>query len=94
MLRASLGSILVAVMFTLLFGLGGLLYGFVQTEQIDLADYRGWFIPDDVTDMRRFLCAGYMHNSAYLGGVLAIIVAWAFHIVVLLRSRRSGAGRE
>jgi hypothetical protein len=94
MLRASLGSILVAVMFTLLFGLGGLLYGFVQTEQIDLADYRGWFIPDDVTDLRRFLCAGYMHNSAYLGGVLAIFVAWAFHLVVLLRSRRSGAGQE
>jgi len=52
---------------------------------IDVAEYRGWFIPNDVTDLRRFLCAGYMHNSFYLGGVLAIPVAWAFHIVVRIR---------
>lgn len=79
MLRASLWSTLAAVVFTLLFGLGGLLYGYVQTASVDLAEYRGWFIPDDVVDLRRFLCAGYMHNSSYLGGVLAIFVAWAFH---------------
>jgi hypothetical protein len=87
MLRASLWSLLVTVTFTLLFGLGGLLYGYAQTTNIDVAEYGGWFIPDDVTDTRRFLCAGYMHNSSYLGGVLAIFVAWAFHIVVRLRTK-------
>jgi amino acid transporter len=86
MLRVSLWSMLVAVVFTLLFGLGGLAYGYLQTEHIDLTDYRGWFIPDDVTDLRRYLCVGYMHNSSYLGGVLAIIVAWAFHGVMRLRT--------
>jgi hypothetical protein len=87
MLRVSLWSILVTVGFTLLFGLGGLLYGYFQTAHIDIAEYRGWFIPYDVTNLRRFLCAGYMHNSSYLGGVLGILVAWAFHIVVRVRTK-------
>ena len=90
MLRVSLWSLLVTVLFTLLFGLGGLLYGYVQTAHIDVAEYRGWYIPDDVTDLRRFLCAGYMHNSSYLGGVLAIFVAWAFHLVVRVRTKDAG----
>jgi hypothetical protein len=85
MLRVLLWSILVAVVFTLLFGLCGLLYGYFQTEHIDLADYRDWFIPEDVMNLRRFLCAGYMHNSSYRGGALAILVAWAFHVVVRFR---------
>ncbi len=87
MLRVTLWSLLVAVGFTLLFGLGGLIYGYVQTAHIDLAEYRQWYIPYDVTDLRRFLCAGYMHNSSYLGGVLAIPVAWVFHIVVRVRTK-------
>jgi len=87
MLRVSLWSLLIAVGFTLLFGLCGLLYGYLETEHIDVAEYRGWFIPKDVTDLRRFLCAGYMHNSSYLGGLLAILVAWAFHIVVRVRAK-------
>jgi hypothetical protein len=86
MLRVSLWSLLVTVGFTLLFGLCGLLYGYVQTQHIEVAEYRGWFIPEDVTDLRRFLCAGYMHNSSYLGGVLAILVAWGFHVVVRVRT--------
>jgi hypothetical protein len=85
MFRVTLWSFLVVVGFTWLFGLGGLLYGYFQTAHIDVADYRGWYIPDDVTDLRRFLCAGYMHNSSYLGGVLAIPVAWIFHVVMRLR---------
>lgn len=61
MLRMLLWSMFVAVVFTLLFGLAGLLYGYLQTEHIDLADYHGWSIPDDVTHLRGYLCAGYMH---------------------------------
>lgn len=90
MLRVSLWSLLITVAFTLLFGLGGLLYGYIQTAHVDVAEYRGWFIPDDVTDLRRFLCAGYMQNSSYLGGVLAIFAAWAFHLVVRVRTKDAG----
>jgi hypothetical protein len=87
MLRVSLWSLLVAVTFTTLFGLGGLLNGYFQTRYINTAEYAGWFIPADVTNLRRFLCASYMHNSSYLGGLLAVLVAWAFHVVVRVRTR-------
>jgi hypothetical protein len=70
-----------------LFGLCGLLYGWWETRSINLADYQGWFIPDNVVDLRRFLCAGYMHNSSYLGGTLAIFVAAIFHAVVRIKMR-------
>lgn len=91
MLRVTLWSFLVVIGFTFLFGLGGLLYGYFETVHIDVEDYPGWFIPDDVTNLRRFLCAGYMHNSSYLGGVLAIIVTWVFHIVMRLRTKDAGS---
>jgi hypothetical protein len=86
MLRVSLWSVLIAVAFTLLFGLAGLLYGYFQTSHIDVAEYGYWFIPHDVTNLRRFLCAGYMHNSSYLGGVVAIPVAWGFHVIIRSRA--------
>jgi hypothetical protein len=91
MFRVTLWSFLVVIGFTLLFGLGGLLYGYSQTTHIDASDYHGWFIPNDVTDLRRFLCAGYRHNSSYLGGTLAIVVAWIYHVVTKLRKQPDSA---
>jgi hypothetical protein len=88
--KVTLLSLVVVVAFTMLFGLGGLLYGFWQTRSIDLAGYANWFIPPDVTDLRRYLCAGYMHNAAYLGGGLSILVAWTFHMVVKARTNDPG----
>jgi len=79
MLRALLWSLVVIVSFTLAFALFGLLYGYFRTEQLHLDAYQGWFIPPGLEDPRRFLCAGYMHNAAYLGGLLAVPVAWGFH---------------
>lgn len=86
MRSALLRSLPLIVGFTLFFALCGLLYGYIQTQTIDLFTYSIWYIPDGVHDLRRFLCAGYMHNSAYLGGVLAIPVAWAFHFWVRRRA--------
>jgi hypothetical protein len=75
MLVNTLKSFGVVVVVALLVGLLGLLYGYVQTRSFDLAEYRGWFIPPDLIEPRRFLCAGYMHNSSYLGAVVALPVA-------------------
>lgn len=82
MLTVSLQAMGIAVAFTLLFGLCGLFYGFIQTSNLNLADYRYWYLPNHVVEIRRFLCAGYMHNSAYFGGVLSILVAWVYHIFI------------
>lgn len=87
--RALLWSLPVIFAFTLLFALGGLAYGYAQTATFDLAAYQGWFIPEALVDPRRFLCAGYMHNAAYLGGVLSIPFAWMFHLA--FRWRHTGA---
>jgi MFS family permease len=88
MFRITLLSFAVVIAFTLLFGLCGLFYGWWKTRNINLANYQGWFIPKDVIDLRHFLCAGYMHNSSYLGGTLAIFVAAVFHVVVRIRMRK------
>ena len=79
-------SLLVIATFTLAIALAGLAYGWCRTEAVDLASYRGWFIPPDVNDLRRFLCAGYMHNAAYLGGGLSVPAAWLFHFIFRARS--------
>ncbi len=93
MFKVSVWSFGVVVIFTLLFGLCGLSYGYLQTASINIAEYRGWFIPDDVVNLRRFLCAGYMHNSSYLGGVLAIVAAWIFQVMVKRRTKDGTPGR-
>jgi hypothetical protein len=80
MQRALAWSVVLIVALTLTVALAGLGYGWRQTEAVNLADYRGWFIPHDVKELRRFLCAGYMHNAAYLGGALSVPAAWLFHI--------------
>ena len=89
MRRALLSSLPLIVSFSLLFALGGLVYGYFQTTTFDLGTYGGWFIPEGLEEPRRFLCAGYMHNAAYLGGALSIPVAWLFHLYFRLRNKES-----
>ncbi|MGH9947721.1 MAG: hypothetical protein ACRD6X_11010 [Pyrinomonadaceae bacterium] len=88
MLKISLKAMLIAVGFTMVFGFCGLLYGFFQTTALQTVDYQNWYIPSNLNDTRRFICAGYMHNSAYLGGIISILVAWIYQITVRMRSRR------
>jgi len=88
MFVVSVQAMALAVAFTLVFGLLGLLYGYIQTSSLNAADYRDWFIPASLQDPRRFLCAGYLHNSAYLGGVLSIPVAWAYQIYIRIKDRQ------
>src|SRR5262249_38603499 len=90
MLRSLAWSLPVIASFTLVVALVGLSYGWFATASIDLAQYRGWFIPPNITGLRR---AGYMHNSAYLGGALSIPLAWIFHWGYRRRHRASVASR-
>jgi hypothetical protein len=81
MLRVSMEAMLAGVGFSLLFGVCGLVYGWYVTAGTDLATFGDWYLPAGLVSTRRFVCAGYMHNSAYLGGVLSIPVAWVYQIV-------------
>ncbi len=78
----------VVLAFTLCFGLLGLLYGLCRTARIRPEDYNGWYVPNHVRHLRRFLCAGYMHDSSYLGGGVSVLAAWAFQARAWLADRR------
>lgn len=88
MRRALLLSLPLIVAVTLAFAIAGLIYGWAQTASLDLAAYRGWFIPRNLEEPRRFICAGYMHNAAYIGGAASVPFAWLFHIA--FRWRHAG----
>jgi hypothetical protein len=90
MRRALLWSLLVILSVAFASAMLGLLYGVIRTRSIDLAGYRGWYIPDHVVHIRRYLCAGYMHNASYLGGTLAIPITWGFHFMFRARSQSGG----
>jgi hypothetical protein len=85
MLKISLLAFGLVITTTLLFGLCGLLYGCIRTNTIDSANYNGWFIPNNVVHLRRFLCVGYMHNATYLGGTLSIFIACFFQVIFKIR---------
>lgn len=84
-LKFGLRSYLLLVAFTGVFAIAGLGFGFFRTRTIDLTDYQHWFIPPDVVALRPFLCTGYMHNSAYLGGIAGVGVAWVYHFWIRFR---------
>jgi hypothetical protein len=88
MFSVSFRAMLLAVGFTLLFGLCGLIYGYYETASIDLTEYGNWYIPSGAVDLRRFLCAGYMHNSAYIGGTLSIFVGWTYQVFERIKASR------
>lgn len=74
--------------FTLFFALAGLGFGIWQTRQIALAHYGDWYLAPGVTDLRAYLCVGYMHNAAYLGGACAIPLGWLWHGIYWWRTRQ------
>ncbi len=85
MRRALLQTIVLIMSFTLSVALLGLGYGYLQTINYHIADYQGWFIPAGLQQTRQYLCVGYMHEAAYLGGLLAIPVAWLYQFWLLAR---------
>jgi hypothetical protein len=89
MCRGLMLSLPLICAFVLLVALVGLVYGLVQTSTLELSDYRGWFIPKELEVPRRFICAGYMHNSAYLGGAAAIPMSWLFHFFYRRRCKHA-----
>jgi hypothetical protein len=79
MARALLWSLPLACTIVLAAALVGLVYGWYATGQsINMADYAGFYRPANLKDPRAFLCAGFMHNAAYLGGAIAVPMLWLF----------------
>lgn len=86
MRRALVLSLPLICGFVLLVALGGLAYGVVQTSGSAMPKYVGQDLSADIGAWRRFICVGYMHNAAYLGGAAAIPAVWLFHLLYRRRS--------
>jgi len=93
MRRALALSLIFICAFTLAAAMIGLAYGYFQTRSFDLGAYADWFIPGHLEQPRRFLCAGYMHNAAYIGGALSIPATWLFHFAFRSLHRRDLTAR-
>jgi hypothetical protein len=85
--RALLWSLAVIAGFSLAFSLGGLVWGISATGTDAAVRALASLAPAGVTDIRHFLWVGYMHNAAYLGGMLSVPAAWVFHIAYRQRHR-------
>jgi hypothetical protein len=88
MLHAGVRAYAVTIAVTALVGLVALLIGIASTKPLRLEDYAYWYVPSGLLHPRRFLCAGYMHNGAYLGSVVGVVVAWIDNVVGGIRRRR------
>jgi vacuolar-type H+-ATPase subunit I/STV1 len=88
MCKFTLLSFAVVMGITMLFGGGGLLFGFYQTRTFNPNDYQGWYIPAEVIDLRQFFCVGYMHNASYLGGTLGIFAGCIYQLIAHIKSNR------
>ncbi len=84
--RALLWSLPPIAAFTLAVALAGLAYGWLRTAPVKAGRYTDWFLPGKIDNLRLFLCAGYMHNAAYLGGALSIPAAWLFHVIFRIQN--------
>ncbi len=93
MMRALGWSLLVTFGFILVFGVCGLVYGYYQvmhndaSEYSDASVYSDWHIPPNLVNPRRFLLAGYMHYSLYIGGAISILVGWGFNLYLRAKAK-------
>lgn len=88
-MRRALSSTLPIMMaFTLSFSIAGLFFALSRLQTYGLAAYANWPIPPGLFDPVAFIMVGQMHNFAYLGGLLAIPLAWVLNLILRARWAR------
>jgi len=87
MFRFGARSFGLLVAFVGLIAISGLGFGYFRTASGDLDRHSQWFVPSNILYVRRYLCAGYMHNAAYLGGAVGAIGFALIHYVARRRKR-------
>lgn len=94
MFSRSIRSFGIVAIVALLIGLGGLIYGWAFSSH-QVADYRGWFIPEDLKKPRNFLAVGRMHNFSYLGGAIGLFFGIAYQFMQRTRpTNTQNKGRQ
>lgn len=85
MRRALIRTLPLTILFTLAFSIAGLFFASSRLNAYGPAAYANWPIPAGLNDLPAFIMVGQMHNFAYLGGLLAIPLAWAFNLFLRRR---------
>lgn len=78
MLHANFRAVLLTMGVTILTGLTGLLYGWLVLVDKGVS----WRLPEGLIDKDHFIMVGSMHNFSYLGGMLGLIAAVIYHVIV------------
>jgi LytS/YehU family sensor histidine kinase len=68
---------------TLFLGLLGFLYGLLI---LDHDYYKIFWVPDSVTNVKRFVSVGMMHNLSYIGGLIGLIYG-SIRLIVIKRKQ-------
>lgn len=92
MRRALLWTLPLIMLFTLAFSVSGLLFAQSRLQTYGLMAYANWPIPAGLNDPFAFVMVGQMHNFAYLGGLLAIPLVWAFNLLLRWRGQARAGG--
>jgi len=78
MMNVVMSTFLVIIALAFLTGLVGLCIGYMILANEPSESLTGWFIPDNLVDLKSFIAVGSMHNYSYLGGILGTLVGFAY----------------
>src|SRR5690606_4316732 len=78
MWKSAFGAIIRTLIIAIGFGIIGFLVGKFIISNLNTT----WNIPADLTDQKRFLTAGTMHNFSYLGGIIGLIYGIIYQLKI------------
>ncbi len=75
MFRITFKALIITVSVALIVGLLGLAFGYFILVNRPIESFEGWYIPNNVIDVKSYIMVGAMHNFSYIGGVIGLVVA-------------------
>jgi hypothetical protein len=70
-------AILVTLIFAIIIGLIGLVYGKIVLSKAVL----NWYFPDNLIDRANFIAVGSLHNFSYLGGLVGLCAGLLYLLI-------------
>jgi len=88
MYQATLESLIIVFLITVLTELFGFLYAQMYLMHQGRDYFKSWYIPEDILNLKNYITVGMMHNFAYLGGFLGILfgIVWQITRKKILKS--------
>jgi hypothetical protein len=78
MWKSAFGATIRTLLIAIGFGVVGILVGKFIISNLNI----NWNLPTDLTDRKKFLIAGTMHNFSYLGGIIGLIYGIIYQLKI------------